>query len=69
MNLEDFQLECCTYNTAGACGDLILSNPHRARGKDNCIKDVMTKHDVTFLQELHADELERNSCEQTLQLS
>ena len=48
----------CTYNTHGACGDIIWSDPAQAASKARAVQKLLLNHSATHLQETHADDFE-----------
>ncbi len=51
-------LNIVSYNTHGVCGDMVTYNKRQASGKLRCLETLLTRSDITCIQESHADELE-----------
>ena len=48
----------CTFNTHGACGDIVRSDHAQAAGKSKAVQKLLLSHCATHLQESHADDFE-----------
>ena len=56
--LSGMEMATCTYNTHGACGDILWSDPGQASCKAKAVQKLMLSHSATHLQESHSDEYE-----------
>ena len=63
--LGEHAFRAVTFNTHGGCGDMLLYDHDRFRGKQMAMRRALTSFDVACLQELHSDHLEAQHFEDT----